>query len=259
MDELLNKYIESFYGFGSYNAKYWFIGMEPGSTDPLGQLKKRLNAWKKAKCPDLHSDIKQYHEDICEPESFQGDPKNGKPNIQRTWGALIRTVLAIENPNQDLGDKAIIRAYQKDKLARRDGNECLLELFPMPCKGKNDWQYQGWGETRKIKDLLQCKEHYRNMIKGHRIKCLQKMINERKSTAGAVIFYGLGYFNYWCQVMGPTKDKFKLEPYDNNSPHRHSFYAKKNSTVFAVMKHPSRMPNRYFEEVGEKIRKLLNY
>ena len=44
-DELLEKRIETFYGYGNYEGKYWFIGMEEAGGEDLENINLRVNTW----------------------------------------------------------------------------------------------------------------------------------------------------------------------------------------------------------------------
>lgn len=44
-DEVLERYIERFYGHGSYSAKYWFIGMEFGGGASVAEIVGRIQGW----------------------------------------------------------------------------------------------------------------------------------------------------------------------------------------------------------------------
>jgi hypothetical protein len=41
-DELLEKRIETFYGYGNYQGKYWFIGMEEAGGEDFEDVNCRI-------------------------------------------------------------------------------------------------------------------------------------------------------------------------------------------------------------------------
>ena len=59
-DGLLKAYIDGFYGYGSYQAPYWFIGMEPGGEVTLDEMEARLQTWDGAGRPELE-ELRGYH------------------------------------------------------------------------------------------------------------------------------------------------------------------------------------------------------
>jgi len=62
-DQLLNEFVENFYGYGSYNGQFWFVGMEEGGGNSFLELENRLNAWIRRGKHELE-DLAQYHANI---------------------------------------------------------------------------------------------------------------------------------------------------------------------------------------------------
>ena len=42
-DEILEKYIQSFFGYGNLNSDYWFVSLEEGGNNSEEDIQKRLN------------------------------------------------------------------------------------------------------------------------------------------------------------------------------------------------------------------------
>lgn len=56
-DELLLAYMDGFYGYGNYQAPYWFVGMEEGGGDSSADVSSRLKIWNergRQELEDLH-------------------------------------------------------------------------------------------------------------------------------------------------------------------------------------------------------------
>jgi len=75
-DVLLEDFMRTFYGFGRHTAPYWLIGMEEGGHKTFGEIEAKLNGWRDAGRPPLMTLTRQ------------------RDRIQKTWGGLIRVVLA---------------------------------------------------------------------------------------------------------------------------------------------------------------------
>lgn len=74
-DIILQAFIHTFYGYGTYSAPYWFIGMEEGGGNSPDEISSRLSTWHANGRNELHSlDLSMTR--------FGGD----YPRIQRTWG-----------------------------------------------------------------------------------------------------------------------------------------------------------------------------
>ncbi len=44
-DELLSDFINGFWGYGSNNAQFWFVGMEEGGGNTFEELQIRFTEW----------------------------------------------------------------------------------------------------------------------------------------------------------------------------------------------------------------------
>ncbi|WP_414530923.1 hypothetical protein [Nodularia chucula] len=124
-DELLEKLIETFYGYGNFQGKYWFIGMEEAGGVNFKDIDKRINIWGKRGQQEIE-DVAEYNEALGYGASFKPGAKLDVP----VWRALIRIALsAAGNQNIDIED---VRKYQINELGRKDKETCLLELLPLP-------------------------------------------------------------------------------------------------------------------------------
>ena len=111
---------KGWFGYGHWGAPYWFVGLEPGGSE----LDACLRAWEAAGRPEL-LDLKEGH------AGHKLDWFSPSAGTQPTWAKLIWLLLAYKN-QQPTADAT--RAYQKDKLGRRDGETALLELSCLPAE-----------------------------------------------------------------------------------------------------------------------------
>src|SRR5689334_2433538 len=86
-DALLSEYAEGFFGYGTYAAPYWFIGIEEGGATEIADVEGRLSIWNTTRSEVW--DIVPHHEAIGGSYWF-----SGRPPLQRTWNKLIRTLLS---------------------------------------------------------------------------------------------------------------------------------------------------------------------
>jgi hypothetical protein len=132
-DQLLESFMYGFYGFGSYQAPYWFVGMEEGGGNTLEVIVKQLDLWDKDGREEL-MDVAQYARDMNYTRWYGDNPK-----LQPTWKHLIRIVLTAEGQPFD---KDAMRDYQKNVIGTKRGNTCLLELLPLPAPNVSSWLYK---------------------------------------------------------------------------------------------------------------------
>ncbi len=109
----------SSYGFGRWDAPYWFLGPEQGKGASEGEDNDlRRDAWEKLGSTEL-CDCRAFHDCIGETRW------HFRALLQRTWKQLITLLLAFE---QKPTDSESVREYQRNHWGRIDGEVCAIEL-----------------------------------------------------------------------------------------------------------------------------------
>ena len=229
-DQLLNEFVENFYGYGDYNGQFWFIGMEEGGGNSFSEIDNRLNAWTLRGKHELE-DLAQYHADIGLTDWFNDNPK-----LQSSWNKLIRILLSSKG---QLPTTEEVRESQKMLLGKTSGDNCLLNILPLPSPSIERRLYTQYSQLPYLSNRLK----YRKWCLKLRIEHLQNRINEYKPKV--VVFYSLGYYKYWLEIAGINL----LQGVDNI----HTGY--NEITFFVVTKHPAAkgVTNEYFYQVGKLI------
>jgi hypothetical protein len=128
-DTLLRDYIEMFYGYGRWDAPFWFIGMEEACYFTLEHINQRLATWQARGKKTLES-MEQFAPAIgCD---WHGE----HAKLQPTWRNLVLVLLRAKGctvSNQILLD------YQRTDLGTHAGETCLAELFPLPSPKITHW------------------------------------------------------------------------------------------------------------------------
>jgi hypothetical protein len=233
-DQLLEAFMNVFYGFGNYQARYWFVGMEEGGGNTLDAISKQLEIWDKWGRKEL-IDVAEYAREM-NITRWYGD----RPKLQPTWKPLIRIFLTAEGQS---ADAETMRQYQKNVWGTAEGNTCLLELLPLPAPSISSWLY------REISTLpyLTSRKAYREYVMPLRIAHLQNRI--RQYQPEAVIFYGSGYDSHWKTIA--EIDSWEKQPEGVS-------FAVNNSIIFISSKHPVAhgATNEYFYSIGKLITAL---
>ena len=164
-----------FYGYGRWDAPYWFIGPEQGKgPGELSDNTPRLDAWVKLQKPEL-CDCRGYHELIGE-ECWHRDPP-GKPRLQRTWRSLL--LLLRSSLNHPVG-RDDLRSYQRDFWGREErGETCVIELSAQAAK-----------DLYTRVDRLQFREE--------RVEYIRARIRDNKPKL--VVMYGKSDKRYWRDI-----------------------------------------------------------
>ena len=231
-DQLLQRFINTFYGSGNYQGNYWFLGMEEGGGNDLNRVITRITAWQELGVTDL-VDIYDFHMRINYPAYFTNPVK-----LQRTWIQQARIVLAAKGKPSKAAD---VKIYQRDIIGRKDSQTCLLELLPLPSPSTSDWFYNRWTDI----DFLRTRESYRNYCLPWRITNIQSRIQQYQPKL--VIFCGKSYSEYWHKIAGRHlifQDQGDFQA------------AKSEGILYLIIKHPATIgiTNAYFERVGEFVR-----
>jgi hypothetical protein len=111
------------YGYGRWDAPYWFIGLEEGMG---GTIEERIEAWQYLGEAGL-SDCRLFHERIRDPRWHQ------KAALQRTWRPLMLLLMTFLDR---ASDKESLREYQVRQwgCSKYAGETCVIELFGLPAK-----------------------------------------------------------------------------------------------------------------------------
>jgi hypothetical protein len=229
-DPVIVSYIKNFYGHGSYQAKYWFIGMEFGGGSSPEEIEDRIQGWYDRGSKEL--------EDVVNPDGTGGGPWfRGEIPLQPTWAKLIRVILSAEGQAPQTED---IRTYQRNRLGRVGGLDCLLELFPLPSPGLNQWKfYPQYSQLPYLRERAAYTRHVGPLRVAH----LRQRIAEHRPAN--VIFYGEGYTPWWNQIAGVD---FQFDPVEKVA------IVMNGPTRYVVMYHPQRIRNNtYFDAVGRLI------
>ena len=229
-DNELKEYMDAFFGYGDLNAPIWFIGMEEGGGDSLGNIKRRLNAWQKLGCSTV-LDIAEFHKEIGDFAYFENE---NTAKLQPTWNKLIRYMLAYEGHATNLKN---VRKFQVNRLGRFASQTCLLELMPLPSPKVSDWLY------KDISDLpeLISRELYTQKISPNRIMRLSSFINQYQPKR--VVFYSKSYARIWSKFVSAQA---KWENKQDMS------FVKENSIEYFILPHPVApgVSNKFYEDCG---------
>lgn len=230
-DELLEDFMRRFYGYGTFHAPIWFVGMEEGGGTNLEEISQRLAAWDTLGRNTL-ADVVAFH-GLCEIERFWNKPVM----LQPTWASLIRVLLGSKGLSPTTED---VKSFQRQTLGRSSSGTCLLELMPLPSPNTATWNYSSFSSLPN----LQSRKNYLDYYSPLRIQRLRALAAEYQPSA--IVFYGLGYLPHWERVAGTA---LRLSELDD------VYIGHQGSSTFVAMKHPAArsVTNSYFQSIGQLI------
>lgn len=163
----------SWFGYGRWDAPYWFIGMEPGGTDDHASYE----VWMQLGGTEL-IDCRAHHLGT----NFSKWHGGHRPPTQPTWRRLIQLLLGYEGKPAD-GDAVSI--YQHDKWGALGGDTALLEVSALHAKN--------------LATLVN-----RNAYRDQRIATLKERLEAYRPKF--VVFYGLGYKGIYAKIANARFD-----------------------------------------------------
>lgn len=174
---------ESWFGYGRWNAKYWFVGMEPGGDDGHASY----DAWHDLGATEL-IDCREHHlwkRKVLGLEDRKWtrwhDDAPGR-RTQPTWRRLIQLLLAFEGEPTDLDT---VHEYQKHRLGRLDGETAVIELGALHAPGL----------ATKVD---------RELHRESRISIIRARLIENKPAFA--VCYGYAFANQYARVVGREFD-----------------------------------------------------
>lgn len=172
---------EHFFGYGRWDAPFWFIGPEAGmGKDGSDILPARYESWKQLGCTPL-VDCEKHH------RGFEFTKWHRMhPPTQPTWRQLIRLLLEYKGMNPDLDD---IRSYQRDHWGRENGETCVIELSGIAAQN-----------MRVPRDRLS--------FLSRRIERIRD--ETRKHRPEFILMYGTGQGEEWKKIAGGEFDTHGL-------------------------------------------------
>lgn len=187
-DDLVIDFANNFFGYGNLTAPLWFVGMEEAGGNTIYEVVNRLSAWDK-RGRQITEDLVDYHRSIGITKHFQ----SSNATIQHTWGKLIRSTLVGFSQNVS---KETIQNYQATHWGRMNGNNCLLELLPLPARSSSDWNYSAYSSL----PMLSSRKNYKSWLIKSRSTRLRELIERNRPKI--VVFYGLVYEEFWFNIVG---------------------------------------------------------
>lgn len=161
-------------GLGNLRSACWFVGLEPGGSEPADWPERWVRRFGAA--------------EVIDPRGDTADPNTlalfgPAAKLQKTWAALIRLRLAYAG---EAADGASCLAYQREKFVSSDGGEAALELSSY--------------EARNLQ-VETPRERYREA----RIKRIRELI--AKCRPEIVVCYGLSSRSYFEVLCGGPFDR----------------------------------------------------
>ena len=237
--QLLQDYSERFYGYGSWNSKIWFIGMEEGGKGSASEsaVQKRLELWQKRGARDVENAPEFYSE-----LSYAGEWFGLQPKLQPTWKQLIRILFYVKRKTPT---KDSMLAFQAGNWGRPECEAAIFEMFALPAENSAAWPYPAFTNAWFLKSRgLHTHLFYNSRAAYFR----QKIQNNHPE---CLIFYGTGYE---FLIEGVIRHSFESTPINGLKA-----VIVEGVNCFLI-RHPAArngVDDAYFEKAGRYISQFL--
>jgi hypothetical protein len=197
-EHALWNWIENFYGYGSWQARFWFISHEESGGELPEEVADKLNYFQQAELQEWGTlcSIRDMYRSL--PVRWDGPKANsynnfyeyrfGEQAIQHgVWKNLISFMYGYRD--QLLSD---IREYQQHQfLSSSTRNEALIVLYPLPSPHNHAWYYS-WLDMPKL-DFIKKRVLYQDHVYQNRIETI--LSNVGKFHPELVLMYGMENIN----------------------------------------------------------------
>jgi hypothetical protein len=198
-EKAIRHWMDHFYGYGSWNASFWFISYEEGDGDLPEEVAERLDYFYR-KYPDVNEptlcDIRELYRHVSARlngrkaglfENLHEYRFGGEAVVHTVWKNLIEFIHGYRS--QLLADPL---DYQKNHfVSGSEPGEALMRLFPLPSPHNHAWYYS-WLDLPQF-PFLKSREAYEQFLYGQRIKNILENIRTHKPKV--VLMYGMNNIN----------------------------------------------------------------
>ncbi|MBL7840644.1 MAG: hypothetical protein JNJ75_10920 [Cyclobacteriaceae bacterium] len=193
-EKLLKHWMDYFYGYGSWNAKAWFVAFEESGGDLPEDVAERLNYFtsvhreKIAALCDIRELYRKVGARLEGPRAAKFttlyDHRFGPQSVQHGgWKNLIAFTFGFRG--KELPDLA---KYQRQKFLQPSlGSEALVTLYPLPAPHNHAWYYS-WLDIPAF-SFLKSRKGYQETVYEKRIQIILQHI--KKHSPEVVVMYGM--------------------------------------------------------------------
>lgn len=198
-EKILKHWIDNFYGYGSWNARFWFIGYEESGGEVPEEVAEKINYFNNvhpSTSEAMLCDIRELYQHVA--IRIDG-PKSGlfTNRYEYRFGdnAILNTVwknlIAFEHGYKEDKFRDLL-AYQKHTFALPSArHEALIKLYPLPGPHSHAWYYS-WLDLPQL-SFLKSRSQYQEHLYQRRMDCILSNINTYKPEV--VLMYGMNNIN----------------------------------------------------------------
>ena len=264
-EKIVRHWIDNFYGYGSWQARTWFIGYEESGGDLPEEVAEKINYFYQAHPASNEGalcDIRELNRRMT--VKFEGPHLRSYTNLYEYWfgtsaiqNNLWKNLSAFKHGfrNEPIPD---LLEYQKHIFTSASMlNESLIRLFPLPSPHNHAWYYS-WLDLPNL-GFLKSRRAYEEHLYHHRIERI--LSNMRTYKPEVVLMYGMNNVNTLKKSIQDffQGSKFKLIKSISQQIAQHHCAYLDGTTVVITTQIPTLRHNRIetgfdWEEIGKRVK-----
>jgi hypothetical protein len=209
-------WLDHFYGYGSWQARIWFIAFEEGGGDLPEDVAERLGYFYRTQGASTEAAALTNIRELYREVTFRTDGPRAdlfsnlfdyrfgtNAILHGVWKNLISFVHGCKD--EKLPD---LLSYQKDVFASPTSHEALINLYPLPSPHNHAWYYS-WLDMPQF-SFLKSRSLYQDRIYESRMNAILQNISKYKPEV--VLMYDMNNINLLkksVQTFFPDS-KFKM-------------------------------------------------
>ncbi|HKZ36888.1 MAG TPA: hypothetical protein VJ184_04495 [Chryseolinea sp.] len=263
-EKAVKHWIDNFYGYGSWHARFWFIGYEEGGGEIPEEVADKLNYFQKvhAQTDGALCDIRELYKHVA--VRWDGPKANAFNNLYEyrfdnnaiqhgVWKNLIAFVHGYRE--EKLPD---LLAYQRHTFISPSAHsEALIQLYPLPSPHNHAWYYSWLGLSQL--GFLKSRALYQEHLYQRRVHSILSNICTYKPEV--VLMYGMDNINRLkksIQELFPEA-KFKMIKATKRQIPQHHRVDFNGTTMLITTQIPALRHNRIetgfdWEEFGKRVK-----
>lgn len=225
------------YGYGCWEAPYWFLGVEEGVDSKRESVdrRERIATWRELGSLEL-DDCREFHDRLYD-RLKTGNPLHGEgAKLQRTWSNLIRALMVFEGRSKDSEDDGCRLKYQKEKWGCRTSETCVIEFSGLAARSSKEEGPHTLNRAERI-------EFIRDKICAHHPQF--------------VAVYGTSDREPWRKISEGAHPEIGARIIDKNG-RTFAEFKLLGHTVLALAHHPLYTAPENWKKLGTTLRRLVD-
>lgn len=197
-DKNLHHWIEHYYGYGSWNARMWFVSHEEGGGDLPEEVAEKLHYFFTAHRSAVDAtlcDIREYYKHVS--ARLDGSRAGVFRNLYEyrfgpgamQHGPWKNLIAFIHGYRREKAPDPL--EYQKNTFLSTSSGEALIQLYPLPSPHNHAWYYS-WLDMPQF-PFLKSRALYEEHLYNDRIQHILRNIAQYKPEL--VLMYGMANIN----------------------------------------------------------------